>query len=198
MADLEWHLLSIDEIVRRFTSSIDQGLSRDQVARRLTEYGKNAPSQPQTHRFRKTFGYFFKGFGPILLAGCILVFVSWKPLGEPPAPANLALAIVLLAVFFIQAAFNMWQDWSSSRVMASIKNMLPDECLLIRDGVQISTMASEIVPGDILIIKAGNKLPADVRFLSVSSDAKFDRAILTGNSSHLLVSIDFNEPVCLY
>ncbi len=66
--------------------------------------------------------------------------------------------------------------------MASIKNMLPDECMLIRDGAQISAMASEIVPGDILIIKAGNKLPADVRFLSVSSDAKFDRAILTGNS----------------
>lgn len=114
------------------------------------------------------------------MVGAILVFVSWKPLGDPPAQANLALAIVLLAVFFIQASFNAWQDWSSSRVMASITTMLPDSCLVLRDGAQVTVMATDIVPGDILYIKAGNKLPADVRFIEISSDAKFDRSILTG------------------
>lgn len=138
------------------------------------------PSPAPTHRVKQVLGYFFKGFGSILLVGAILVFVSWKPLGEPPAQANLALAIVLLAVFFIQAAFNAWQDWSSSRVMASITTMLPDSCLVLRDGVQATAVASEIVPGDILYIKSGNKLPADVRFIEISSDAKFDRSILTG------------------
>lgn len=68
------------------------------------------PSPPPTHYFQTIFGYFFKGFGSILLVGAILVFVAWKPLGDPPADANLALAIVLLAVFFIQAGFNAWQD----------------------------------------------------------------------------------------
>ena len=80
----------------------------------------------------------------------------------------------------IQAGFNAWQDWSSSKVMASIITMLPENSLLMREGVQVSTVASEIVPGDILFLKAGNKLPADVRFVDVSSDAKFDRSILTG------------------
>lgn len=125
-------------------------------------------------------GYFLRGFGSILLVGSILVFVSWKPLGQPPAIANLALAIVLLAVFFIQAAFNAWQDWSSSRVMASITTMLPDDCIVLRDGAQVTVVARDIVPGDILYIKSGNKLPADVRFVEISSDAKFDRSILTG------------------
>jgi len=138
------------------------------------------PSSPPTHLFQQIFGYFFKGFGSILLVGAVLVFVAWKPLGQPPALANLALAIVLLAVFFIQAAFNAWQDWSSSRVMASITTMLPDSCLVLRDGAQVTVMASEIVPGDVLYIKSGNKLPADVRFVEISSDAKFDRSILTG------------------
>lgn len=110
----------------------------------------------------------------------ILVFIAWKPLGQPPAPANLALAIVLLAVFFIQAAFNMWQDWSSSRVMNSIKNLLPEHCQVVRDGQQVTLFADQLVPGDILLIKAGNKLPADVRFIKVSSDLKVDRSILTG------------------
>lgn len=94
--------------------------------------------------------------------------------------ANLALAIVLVAVFFIQAAFNAWQDWSSSRVMASITAMLPENCLLVRNGVQMSVPASDIVPGDLVFIKSGNKLPADVRLIEVSSDATFDRSILTG------------------
>lgn len=100
--------------------------------------------------------------------------------GDPPADANLALAIVLLAVFFIQAGFNAWQDWSSSRVMASITTMLPDNCLILRDGAQVTLPATDIVPGDILYIKAGNKLPADVRFVEVSNDSRFDRSILTG------------------
>lgn len=64
--------------------------------------------------------------------------------------------------------------------MASITTMLPDHCLLVRDGNQVQVLAPEVVPGDLLCIKAGNKLPADVRLIEISSDAKFDRAILTG------------------
>jgi sodium/potassium-transporting ATPase subunit alpha len=67
--------------------------------------------------------------------------------------------------------------------MASITTMLPDHCIILRDGLQATVLASDIVPGDILYIKAGNKLPADVRFIEVSSDAKFDRSILTGTSN---------------
>lgn len=53
---------------------------------------------------------------------------------------------------------------------------------MIRDGQATTTLAQELVPGEILLIKAGNKLPGDVRFIEVSSDAKFDRSILTGMS----------------
>lgn len=179
--------------MRRLNTSVEEGLSNDQFKRRAADYGLNTPSPPETHRAMQLTGYFFKGFGSVLLIGSILVFIAWKPLGNPPAPANLALAIVRLAVFFIQAAFNMWQDWSSSRVMASIKNMIPNECLVIRDGVQVTVMAADIVPGDILLIKAGNKLPADVRFTKVSSDAKFDRSILTGESVALAALVNCTD-----
>ncbi|KAF7941655.1 uncharacterized protein EAE97_006492 [Botrytis byssoidea] len=190
LADLDWHLITPDEVLKRLSTTTSQGLSKEQVNRRLSQYGKNTPSHPPNHVFQTWFGYFFKGFGSILLVGAILVFVSWKPLGDPPSTANLALAIVLLAVFFIQAAFNAWQDWSSSRVMASITTMLPDNCLLLRDGARVTVIASDIVPGDVLYIKAGNKLPADVRFIEMSSDAKFDRSILTGESLPLSGMVD--------
>lgn len=180
LATLDWHIISPHEIFTRLSASLNQGLSAEQAAKRLVEYGKNLPSKPPTHYTRTIFGYFFKGFGSILIVGSILVYVSWQPLGQPPAIANLALANVLLAVFFIQAAFNAWQDWSSNRVMASITTMLPENSLVLRDGVKTTVVASGIVPGDVLFIKAGNKLPADVRFVEISSDAKFDRSILTG------------------
>ncbi len=146
------------------------------------QYGRNVPSPPKSQLLQKLFGYFFGGFGSILLGGGILVFICWKPLGNPPAVANLALAIVLIAVFFIQAAFNAWQDFSSSRVMSSISGMLPEDCLALRDGTKQTIPVPEIVPGDIIYFKAGSKVPADLRFLQVSSDAKFDRSILTGES----------------
>ncbi|KAK2001547.1 Na,H/K antiporter P-type ATPase [Colletotrichum falcatum] len=193
LSELEWHTLSVDEILRRQSSSLADGLSPDQVQRRMAHYGKNAPSPAPTNHTKRILGYFFKGFGTVLLVASILVFIAWKPLGSPPAVANLALAIVLLAVFFIQAAFNMWQDWSSSRVMNSIKTMLPENCMVIRDGQQSELPADQIVPGDILIVKSGNKLPADVRFLKVSSDAKFDRSILTGESVPLPASVDSTD-----
>jgi sodium/potassium-transporting ATPase subunit alpha len=104
-----------------------------------------------------------------------------------------ALAIVLLAVFLIQAMLAMYQDWSTSRVMSSIKDMLPEHCHVIRNGQLLDLAASEIVPGDVVNIRAGNKLPADVRFLDVSTDAKFDRSVLTGESVPLSATVDHTD-----
>lgn len=78
--------------------------------------------------------------------------------------------------------------------MASITTMLPENCLVKREGMQVEIRAEDIVPGDVLYLKAGNKLPADVRFVDMSSDAKFDRSILTGKSlllSPLIRSVRF-------
>ena len=71
--------------------------------------------------------------------------------------------------------------------MASITGMLPEASFMMRDGVQTTVLAADIVPGDILYIKAGNKLPADVRFVEISSDAKFDRSILTGMQHNVVI-----------
>jgi len=174
--------MAVDEVTNRLSTSITHGLSGDECKHRLAKYGKNKPTKPPSRLLQKILVYFFGGFVSILFVGSILVFICWKPLGNPPALANLALAIVLLAVFFIQAGFNAWQDWSSSRVMASITTMLPDQCLVIRDGVQTEISALDLVPGDVILIKSGNKLPADVRFVDTSSDARLDRSILTGTA----------------
>ncbi|KAL3479009.1 hypothetical protein BJX99DRAFT_268860 [Aspergillus californicus] len=181
IAELDYHLLSVGELQQRLSTS-PQGLQNEQISPRVAEYGKNQPSPPPPRWFQTTMGYIFGGFGSILLGGGVLVFIAWKPLGDPPAEANLALAIVLVAVWLVQAAFNAWQDWSSSRVMASITTMLPDQCIALRSGNMTYLNVVDLVPGDLIQIKQGNKLPADVRFTQVSTNAKFDRSILTGES----------------
>jgi sodium/potassium-transporting ATPase subunit alpha len=77
--------------------------------------------------------------------------------------------------------------------MGSIKNMLPDNCLVLRDGIQISLHARGLVPGDIVYLRAGDKVPADLRFLQASSDARFDRSILTGESVPLAAVVDSTD-----
>ncbi|KAJ5645795.1 hypothetical protein N7490_002167 [Penicillium lividum] len=156
--------MSIQEIQKTLNVDAGMGLSEAAAKERLQKYGRNKISPLPNPWFWKIFGYFFKGFGSILLLGGILVFLSWKPLGEPPAVANLAL------------------DYSSSRVMASITAMLPESCLLLRGGSRVEIPASDLVPGDTLIIKAGNKIPADVRFIEVSHDLSVDRSVVTGES----------------
>ncbi|KAI5460689.1 putative H /K ATPase alpha subunit [Mariannaea sp. PMI_226] len=190
---IEWHKLSIVEAQKRFGVDVANGLSAQEAQERVQKYGENKISPLPSPWFWKVFGYFFGGFGSILFVGGILVFISWKPLGDPPAVANLALGIVLIAVFLIQAAFNGWQDWSSSRVMNSITAMLPESSIVLRDGVQTEIDAANIVPGDVIFIKPGNRIPADVRFIEVSSDASIDRAVLTGESKPIKSTVDSTD-----
>ncbi|PTB36171.1 hypothetical protein M441DRAFT_151795 [Trichoderma asperellum CBS 433.97] len=194
LEDLEWHTLSIQEVSQKLDTSTETGLSVQGVKDKTEEFGANTPTPPKSRLLQKIFFYLFGGFGSILFGGSILVFVSWKPLGEPdPAVANLALGIVLVIVWLAQAAFNAWQDFSSSRVMKSITGMLPEDCSVLRDGKRRLVPATEVVPGDILFFSAGNKLPADIRFVDVSTDAKFDRSILTGESNPLPAIIESTE-----
>lgn len=65
----------------------------------IEEYRKNLLSAPPSHLYKDIFGYVFGGFGSTLLIDSILIFISWKPLGQPPQQSNFALIIVLFVVF---------------------------------------------------------------------------------------------------
>ncbi|CAG9947487.1 unnamed protein product [Clonostachys rosea f. rosea IK726] len=179
---IDWHKLTPVEIEKRLEADLADGLSQLDVYDRLVKYGENKMSPLPNPWFCRILGYFFKGFGSILCIGGVLVLMSWKPLGDPPRVANLALGVVLFCVFLIQAAFNFYQDWSTSRVMQSMTALLPESCHLIRERAPIEVSALNVVPGDVLLLKAGNKIPADLRFLQVSHNMKVDRAVLTGES----------------
>ncbi|OCF77262.1 hypothetical protein I204_01248 [Kwoniella mangroviensis CBS 8886] len=188
IAELEWHKYSVDDILQRLSSNAKLGLEDEQVKRKFSQYGANEVSPPKNNIFLKWVGYVLGGFGTLLLIASILCFIAWKPLGEPnPAAANLALAVVLLIVIVIQTAFNAWQ------VMASISGLIPSAVLALRNARQIQLSAKELVPGDIIYVSLGNKLPADVRFIDVSSDLRMDRSVLTGESEPIQGTVDMTD-----
>ncbi|KAK4685419.1 hypothetical protein P7C73_g4728, partial [Tremellales sp. Uapishka_1] len=194
LASLDWHLISKDEALQRLSVAPTSGLDTEQASRRLAANGPNSPTPPKNRWYLKVLGYIFGGFGSLLVVAAILVLISWKPLGEPdPQLANLALGIVLLIVIALQTAFNAWQDFSTGRVMASISGMLPAEVIALRNGVQVHLPARELVNGDLVYVSLGNKLPADLRFIQVSSDLKLDRAVLTGESEPINGTVDSTD-----
>lgn len=98
-------------------------------------------------------------------------------------------------VIFLQASFSAFQDFSTAKVMSSIMDMIPSECTVFRDGQLVKIPASGLVIGDRVHLSLGNKVPADLRLIQVSNDARFDRAILTGESEAIeaaTVSTDEN------
>lgn len=194
LTDAKYHKISLTEITQQYRTNIEQGLDTAQAVARVAEYGKNAISPPPKNWMKKLISYFFGGFCGLLWVASIICYISWKPLGNPnPAPLNLALAVILMFVIFIQAFFTAWQDWSTSRVMNSINNMLPTQTLVVRDGKAITIDAAHLVPGDVVHIKMGNKVPADLRLVEVSDDLKFDRSVLTGESDAIPGSVDYTD-----
>lgn len=77
--------------------------------------------------------------------------------------------------------------------MASINTMLPDQAMVLRDGSWTSVEGTKLVPGDVIKIQSGNRLPADVRFFDVSSDARLDRSILTGEVKPLVATVQSTD-----
>ncbi|KAI0757131.1 sodium-potassium ATPase [Daedaleopsis nitida] len=194
LVSLDWHSISVDEALQRLNVSPQTGFDAAQAQRRLQLTGKNIISPPKNNMWRKVLEWFLGGFGSLLLAASIVCFIAWKPLGEPnPQSSNLALGIVLLIVLILQAGFNAWQDFSTSRVMSSIKGMLPSDVLVLRDGNKLKLPATDLVTGDLIYIGLGEKVPADLWLIQVSSDLRFDRSILTGESELVAGRVDMTD-----
>lgn len=189
-----FHFDTLDAVCQQFNVSPGHGLDTAVAARRLQRDGKNALTQKRPSYLWNLFTYLFGGFCSILWVAVIIFFICWKPLSNPPSPTNLSLAILILLVIFCQAIFSAVQDWSTSKVMSSILNLIPSECLVIRDGQRIKIRASDLVTGDVVMLAIGNKVPADMRLIETSGDLRFDRAVLTGESEEVDGTVDDPEP----
>jgi sodium/potassium-transporting ATPase subunit alpha len=177
----DFHKLSLNELASTFNTSVTQGLTDAKAKELLIQNGPNILKPPESHLIKKLIGYVTGGFCWLLWIGVIVCILAWKPIGNPPDPTNLGLGILLIIVIFLQAAFEAFQDWSSTKVMKSIKNLMAADAKVIRNGVEMNIPAPDLVVGDLIVLNYGSKVPADIRIIE-SFDLKFDRSMLTGES----------------
>lgn len=179
------HKDSIDKVAEQFELDLVKGLTEEQVLERRVRDGYNELTPPETTpEWIKFCLNLFGGFSTLLWIGSILCFIAYGfevNTQESPLPDNLYLGSVLAAVVIITGVFQYMQEAKSAAIMDSFKNLVPQQALVIRNGEKLSITARELVLGDIVEVKGGDRIPADLRIISASS-MKVDNSSLTGES----------------
>ncbi|NXA52154.1 AT1A1 ATPase, partial [Nothocercus julius] len=190
------HKLSLDELHRKYGTDLNRGLTPARAAEILARDGPNAltppPTTPEWVKFcRQLFG----GFSLLLWIGALLCFLAYgieSATGEEPSNDNLYLGIVLSAVVIVTGCFSYYQEAKSSKIMESFKNMVPQQALVVRNGEKMSINAEGVVVGDLVEVKGGDRIPADLRIISAHG-CKVDNSSLTGESEPQTRSPDFTN-----
>ncbi|KAJ7833982.1 calcium ATPase transmembrane domain M-containing protein [Mycena leptocephala] len=179
---IDAHIVDISELWTRYSSHPVLGLDLETVERKAPE-GKNVISPPRTQYWKKVLNYIFGGFNFLMWIAFVVTILSYQPLGgDDPAVFNLGVAVLLLLVIAISSTFYSLVDFHASRVMKSIKSLIAQNATVVRGGTRQIIKAADLVVGDIVLMSIGERVPADLRIFEASSDLKFDRSLLTGES----------------
>ncbi|VAW60073.1 Cation-transporting ATPase, E1-E2 family, partial [hydrothermal vent metagenome] len=149
-----------------------EGLSREEVSRRLVNYGYN--QLPEVKR-RSSWLRFFYQFHNVLIYVLIAASAITSMLGYWVD------ASVILAVVFLNAVIGFVQEGKAENALQAIRKMLSPNAIVKRDAQQITVPAKELVPGDIVMLQSGDKVPADLRLLRVKG-LQIQESALTGES----------------
>ncbi|KAF7709444.1 sodium/potassium-transporting ATPase subunit alpha-1b isoform X2 [Silurus meridionalis] len=194
--DLDDHKLSLDELHRKYGTDLSKGLTTSRAQEILARDGPNAltppPTTPEWVKFCKQM---FGGFSMLLWTGAVLCFLAYgiqAAMEDEPANDNLYLGVVLSAVVIVTGCFSYYQEAKSSKIMDSFKNLVPQQALVLRDGEKKQINAEDVVLGDLVEVKGGDRIPADLRIISAHG-CKVDNSSLTGESEPQTRSPDFSN-----
>ncbi|KNZ75442.1 Sarcoplasmic/endoplasmic reticulum calcium ATPase 3 [Termitomyces sp. J132] len=185
---------SPEEILQHFGVDARTGLSPGQVAKHAEIYGRNElPEDPPTPLWELILEQFKDQLVLILLASAVISFVLalFEESGNSSFLGAFVEPLVILLILVANAAVGVIQETSAEKAIDALKEYSPDEAKVVRSGSVRRIHASELVPGDIITVAVGDKIPADARLLSVSSSSfRIDQAILTGESTSVNKSVD--------
>merc|ERR1712073_198205 len=183
--ELDVHKIELEQLYKRFGTDYNNGLTTAQAQAGIEQYGLNQltppPTTPEWVKFCQNL---FSGFACLLWLGAILCFLAYgiqASAYEEPPDDNLYLGIVLTAVVTVTGVFSYYQESKSAKIMESFKNMVPQYALVRRDGEKVTISATELTLGDIVEVKFGDRVPADLRVLEARG-FKVDNSSLTGES----------------
>ncbi len=161
---------SADDTLREMSSSID-GISKHEASKRLTQYGPNEITLKGEPLWKKLVEPFANVFMAVLFVAVLISFWHHAVLD----------AIIILVIMVTSATIYYVQRFSTERILRTLQKKTGREVEVIRGGESLSVDASELVPGDIVKLAEGDKVPADLRLLEADS-LRADEAMLTGES----------------
>lgn len=167
----QWHSIDYKEVINSFESSTD-GLKSEEVKKRLLKYGPNQLKRKNKDGIIK------------LLWRQINNPLIWVLLGSSilaTALGKITDGMVVLAVVVINSIIGFIQEYKAGKAIEALSSMVPENTTVIRNGNIITLPVSEIVPGDIVQVAAGDRIPADMRILQ-QKNLQVEEAALTGES----------------
>ena len=167
-----WHSLETDKILEVFESDINDGLGPLSIGHREEFFGKNIIKEKKREsKLIKFFMQFHNALIYILLGASAVTALlnEWIDSG------------VIFGVVIINVIIGYIQEVKAQEAIESLKQMMQTEAIVIRDGKKINISSVDLVPGDIVLLESGSKVPADLRLLD-SKDLKVDESMLTGES----------------
>lgn len=167
-----WHGLSASDAAIRLHSDVRTGLSADQVRLCAQRWG---PNQLSGKPPRSPWSVFFAQFKSLLTMVLIAAAALAASIG------HVRDAVVILTVILLNAALGFYQEYRAEQSLAALRNMLPAMARVRRDGKAGTVAAEQLVPGDIVLLEAGDRVPADGRLVA-SFSVEVDESALTGES----------------
>ena len=171
------HLSDADALAS--LNSAPQGLSTPEARRRLREFGPNHVEQMRhEHPLLRFFNGLTHFFALILWVAAALAFLAeWSAPGEGMAKVGYAIVVVIL----VSAVFSFWQEYRAEQTLAALRQLLPQQAAIMREGKVVQLPIEQLVPGDIVLLEQGDHISADCRLIEAFG-VRVDNAIITGES----------------
>ena len=169
--DIHWHSLALEDVLCKLEVP-EQGLTAAEAARRLERFGPNELREKPRPTFLQLVLAQFNNFIVILLIIASLVSAILGDWLE---------AAVIMLIVLLNAILGVVQESRAEEALAALKKMAAPECQVLRDGQRISVPARALVPGDVVMLEAGNFIPADIRLIE-AVNLQVEEAALTGES----------------
>ena len=178
-SQVSWHTLSVAESLRQLGVEPTEGLSGQEVTRRQAEFGPNELQEADGVRpWQLLLHQFTEPLVLVLIAAALLSGLVWTFDGHEPLPYE---AIVILSIVLLNAGLGFFQEYQAEQAVAALKRMAAPLSTVRRGGRVSQIPAKELVPGDLLLLDAGSRIPADAR-LVYSANLEVEEAALTGES----------------
>jgi magnesium-transporting ATPase (P-type) len=174
-----WHAMAPDEVLAHLGTG-SEGLSQQEAERRLDEYGPNRlPEAASRGPLMRLLAQFNSLLIYVLLAAAVLAALIGHHID----------ALVILAVVIVNAVIGFIQEGRAEQALDAIRTMIDPRASVLRGGQRETVPAEEIVPGDLVILEAGDRVPADLRLIR-ARNLRIDEAILTGESVAVEKALD--------